>query len=317
MRIAHFSDLHMLSLEGMKLHRFLNKRLTGIAMLRLHRTAAHKPAAVRAVAEEVKRANVDHVVITGDLTNLALESEFAMVRRFLDDDLQLSAAQVSVIPGNHDVYTKGSANKRRFESFFGDYLKSDLPRYGVDHCGARYPFVKLRGKVAIIGMSTAVPRGPLMASGRFGGAQIDQLAHILEDPEVKNRTKVILQHHPAHNLKNRVVAYLEGLHDSQHMVRALQRLEHGLILHGHSHIRVRRSIATEVGRIDVVGATSASLLSNHPHRHSGFNLYEFGDQSGKLELIEAHVLGGDGKFRREEIPTDGTRLRKTLAAISA
>jgi len=316
MLIAHFSDLHLLYLEGVGLRRFLNKRITGMAMLKLHRGSAHKPHAVRAVADEVKRAKVDHVAITGDLTNLALEAEFTLVREFLDRDLGLAPEQVSVIPGNHDVYTRGSAKKRRFESFFSDYLASDLPGYGVDHCGARYPFVKLRGRVAVIGMSTAVPRSPLMAAGRFGSAQIDQLARILEDPEVRNRTKVILQHHPAHNLKNRIVAYLEGLHDSKHMLRTLQRLEHGLILHGHSHIRVRRTVTTEVGQIDVVGATSASLLSDHPHRHTGFNLYEFDDTSGRLVLIEAHVLGDDGRFRRDEIPTDATFLRESHAGAS-
>jgi 3',5'-cyclic AMP phosphodiesterase CpdA len=310
LRIAHFSDLHLLSLEGVSIGRFLNKRLTGWAMLRFHRKSVHKPHAVRAVADEVKRARIDHVAITGDLTNLALEAEFDLVRRFIEDDLGLHADQVSVIPGNHDVYTRGSAVKRRFEQYCAGWIKSDLPEFGVEHHGAKYPFVKLRGPVAIIGMSTAVPRGPLMAAGQFGSAQIDQLEKILEHDEVKSRTKVILQHHPAHNLRNRVIAYLEGLHDSRHMIKRLARLEHGLVLHGHSHIRVRRTIETEVGRIDVVGATSASLLSDHPHRHAGFNLYEFDDTTGKLVTIEAHVLGDDGKFKRDDIPVDEGSLRE-------
>ncbi len=317
MRIAHFSDLHLLSLEGVGFHRFLNKRLTGWAMLRFHRGAVHKPHAVRAVAEEVSRARIDHVAITGDLTNLALESEFALVKSFLESDLGMHPDQVSVVPGNHDVYTRGAARSRRFETFFQAYIASDLPQFGVDHHGARYPFVKLRGPVAIIGMSSAVPRAPLMASGRFGAAQIDQLARILEHPEVRARTKVILQHHPAHNVKNRVVAFLEGLHDSKHMLRALHHVEHGLILHGHSHIRVRRSVTTDVGALDVIGATSASLLSSHPHRHSGFNLYEFDDETRRLVGAEAHVLGDDGAFRREEIPLDEGRLRESYGRNDA
>jgi 3',5'-cyclic AMP phosphodiesterase CpdA len=311
MRIAHFSDLHLLSLEGVTLGRFLNKRLTGWAMLRFHRKSVHKPQAVRAVADEVKRARIDHVTITGDLTNLALEPEFDLVRRFLEHDLGLDRDQVSVVPGNHDVYTRGSAVKRRFEQYCADWIKSDLPDFGVEHHGAKYPYVKLRGPVAVIGMSTAVPRGPLMAAGQFGSAQIDQLEKLLEHDEVRSRTKVILQHHPAHNLRNRVLAYLEGLHDSEDMVKRLAKLEHGLVLHGHSHIRVRRTIETEVGRIDVVGATSASLLSDHPHRHAGFNLYEFDDTTGKLVTIEAHVLGEDGQFKRDEIPPDDGSLRET------
>jgi 3',5'-cyclic AMP phosphodiesterase CpdA len=301
----------MLDLEGVGFGRFLNKRLTGFVTLRLHRRSVHKPFAIRAIADEVKQARIDHVCITGDLTNLALESEFAMVKRFLEGDLGLHPEQVSLVPGNHDVYTRGSADKRRFESFFSSFLRSDLPEFGVDHFGARYPFVKLRGPLAIVGMSTAVPRGPMMAAGRFGAAQIDQLAKLLEHPEVARRAKVILQHHPAHNLKNRVIAYLEGLHDSKHMLRTLKKLEHGMILHGHSHIRVRRTVKTDVGELDVIGATSASLLSSHPHRHAGFNLYEFDDATGRVTAVEAHVLGDDRKFRREEIPIDQGTLRET------
>lgn len=310
MRVAHFSDLHLLSFDGVSLGRFLNKRMTGWAMLRFHRKSVHKPHAVRAVAEEIGRARIDHVTITGDLTNLALEPEFELVRRFIEDDLGMPSEKVSVVPGNHDLYTRGSAHKRRFEQYCGDWIKSDLPEIGVDHFGARYPFVKLRGPVAIIGLSSAVPRAPLMAAGRFGSAQLAQFQKLLHHPEVEKRTKVILQHHPAHNLRNKVAAYLEGLHDSQHMVRSLAKVEHGLILHGHSHIRVRRAIETPVGRIEVVGATSASLLSDNPHRHAGFNLYEFDDQTGRLITIEAHVLGDDGKFRREEIPVDDGGLRE-------
>ncbi len=308
-RIAHFSDLHLLSLEGVPLRRFLNKRVTGYAMLRMHRKGAHKPHAVRAVADEVKRARVDHVAITGDLTNLALEPEFALVRQFLEEDLGLGPQQVSLVPGNHDVYTRGSADKRRFEQYFAEYLASDLPELGVEHYGARYPFVKLRGPLALIGLSSAVPRMPMMASGRFGAEQIHALKAILEHPEVKSRGKVILQHHPAHNLKNRVLAWLEGLHDSDHMLATLSRLEHGLVLHGHSHIRVRRHVDTEVGRIDVIGATSASLLSDHPHRHAGFNLYDLDDE-GRLRGVEAHVLGDDGQFRRVDVPDCDYRLRQ-------
>ncbi len=309
MRIAHFSDLHLLSLDGVPLRRFMNKRATGYAMLRLHRKGAHKPHAVRAVAEEVKRAKVDHIAITGDLTNLSLEPEFDMVRRFLEEDLHLGPDSVSVVPGNHDVYTRGSADRRRFESFFAKYLEGDLPDFGVEHFGARYPFVKLRGPLAIIGLSSAVPRAPMMASGRFGEAQIRALEEVLAHPEVARRGKVILQHHPAHNLKNRVLAWLEGLHDSEPMLRTLAKLEHGLVLHGHSHIRVRRHVDTEVGRIDVIGATSASLLSDHPHRHSGFNLYDF-DDTGRLQGVEAHVLGDDGVFARVEVPDCNYRLRR-------
>src|SRR5687767_11323412 len=107
MRIAHFSDLHVLALDGVKTRRFLNKRFTGWVNLRLKRAHKHRPGHVRAVAREITRAKVDHVVITGDLTNLALEQEFEAVKRLLEDELGLDATNISAVPGNHDLYTRG------------------------------------------------------------------------------------------------------------------------------------------------------------------------------------------------------------------
>ena len=313
MRIAHFSDLHILALDGISPLRFLNKRLTGWAMLRFHRKSVHKPQAVRAVANEVRRMEVDHVAITGDLSNLALESEFGEISKFLRDDLGLPADRVSIVPGNHDLYTRGSSHKRRFEEFFGAFLKSDLPELGVDHHGARYPIVKLRGAAAIIGLSSAVPRPPLVASGTFGNEQLDAFERVLAHPEVAGRTKVILQHHPAHNVDRLFARHIEGLTDSRAMVAKLHALERGLILHGHSHARVRREIDTKTGVIDVVCATSASLMSDDEHRQSGFNLYEIDDATGFVARVEAHVLRDDGTFEAREIPRDTTGRREVHA----
>src|SRR5262245_29632072 len=168
MRVAHFSDLHVLALEGVERSRFLNKRFTGWVNLRLKREHKHRPAHVRAVAREVARVKADHVVITGDLTNLALEQEFEAVRRLIEEELDIASSDVTIVPGNHDLYTQGAMRARRFTRFFAPYLESDLPALSADISLGRFPIVKLRGPLAIIGMSSAVPRMPLVASGELG-----------------------------------------------------------------------------------------------------------------------------------------------------
>src|ERR1700691_5025488 len=142
MRIAHFSDLHLLSLEGVPFHRFLNKRATGFANLKLKRGSIHRASYVRAIAREVRRIEVDHVVVTGDLTNLSLEPEFELAREVLEKDLDLSPRDVSIVPGNHDVYTRGARAAQRFATYFADYLVSDLPELAVDIGAGRFPVVK-------------------------------------------------------------------------------------------------------------------------------------------------------------------------------
>jgi 3',5'-cyclic AMP phosphodiesterase CpdA len=302
MRIAHFSDLHLLSLEGVGLHRFLNKRLTGYANLRLKRGSIHRSAYVRAIAREITRQAVDHVVITGDLTNLALESEFELAREVIRDDLGLDAARVSIIPGNHDVYTGGSQRKLRFATYFADYLASDLPLLGVSVPAGRFPFVKLRGPVAIIGLSSAVTRLPFVAAGRLGPSQLTALARILEDEEVRKRTPVIAIHHPIHNPRSPLKSMLEGLSDADELVTILRGLPRGLILHGHLHRRIQREHMTDCGALTSAGATSASLHHADPTRSAGFNVYEI-DDGGSITHVLAHVFEPEGAtFRVEPLP---------------
>ncbi|APR77592.1 Hypothetical protein A7982_02939 [Minicystis rosea] len=300
MRIAHLSDLHLLSLEGAVPFRLFNKRLTGYVNLRFHRKSVHKPFAVRAAAREIRKLDVEHVVITGDLSNLALETEFDLVRRFLAEDLGLPPERVSIVPGNHDAYTGGAHRSRRFARTFASYLASDLPELTVP--GEVFPFVHLRGPAAIIGLSTALPRPPLVASGALGAAQLAALERILAHPEVASRTVVILQHHPIHNPPSIAKRTLEGLTDADAEAKILRRVPRGLLLHGHLHRRIHRKLATDGGHVDAVGATSASLLHESDERMAGFNVYDLADD-GAVRGIVSHRLHGDAEqFREVAIP---------------
>src|SRR4051794_31658890 len=270
MRIAHLSDLHILSLKGAIPFRLLNKRASGYANLLLKRNHVHKSDLVLAIAEELGRSGVDHVVITGDVSNLALETEFAEVRRVLDEVLKLPPSSVTLVPGNHDVYTRGAARTKRFYGYFEPYLTSDLPGLQASHAAGMFPIVKLRGPVAIIGLATAVARLPFFASGHIGDDQLRALSQILATPEVRKRTPIILSHHPLHNPESRLKSHMEGLQDATQLIRALASVPSGLFLHGHLHRRIRRELVTTAGRLEAIGATSASLLHPSPTRMAGY-----------------------------------------------
>jgi 3',5'-cyclic AMP phosphodiesterase CpdA len=302
MRVAHFSDLHVLALDGVSRTRFLNKRFTGLVNLRLKREHKHRPAHVKAVARAVGEAKVDHVVITGDLTNLALEQEFEAVVRLVGEDLGMPPDQVTVVPGNHDLYTRGAMRAQRFTRFFAPYLQSDLPELAAEIALGHFPIVKLRGPLAIIGLSSAVPRPPLVASGELGAKQLEALERVLAHDEVKRRTPVLAFHHPIHNPSSRLKTLVEGLVDADDLGDAIANLKTGLLLHGHLHKRIQRAWETKAGLLMSVGATSASLHHEDEHRMAGFNLYEL-DGAGVLQDIQAHVLDPKtGEFHLESVP---------------
>ena len=281
MKLAHISDLHLLGNEPIPKRRLVGKRFTGWVNIKLRRGSVHKREVAQAVAREVRRHAPDHVVITGDVTNLALESEFELVRRYLEDDLGLAANDVSMVPGNHDTYTVGAYKGRRFQCYLGEYITSDLPgASGVPGAG-RFPYVRLRGPIAIIGLSTAVPRMPLVASGKLGKQQRMALHALLAHDEVQHRMPVILQHHPWHQPDNARKRFMQGLVDAEREHHVLRGVSRGLLLHGHLHRRIHRTIATDRGAIDAIGSTSASLLHDDESRMSGFNIYQISDD-GRL-----------------------------------
>jgi 3',5'-cyclic AMP phosphodiesterase CpdA len=316
--------LHVLALEGVGWARYMNKRLTGVANLALRRAPLdelsgawraaaermpkrfrkknmHRTEFVRTVAREIAKTRVDHVVITGDVTNLALEPEFAAARAILEGELHLGPSEISLVPGNHDLYTRGALKERRFGQFFAEYTHCDT-NAGVDIGAGHFPYVKLRGPCAIIGLSSAVPRLPFVAAGVLGEAQLDALSRALEHPEVKRRTPVILLHHPPLGPQSKTKMMTEGLHDAAAFQQRLEHLRHGLVLHGHLHKRMWGRIPTTFGSLTVVGAASASLHHEHEARMSGFNVYEISDD-GDLVSIESHVLDpSESTFHKEPIP---------------
>src|SRR5260370_19194354 len=155
MKIDQFSDLPLLSLGGVPLRRFLNKRASGWVNVRVKRGAIRRASYVRAVLRAVTEAHVDHVVVTGDLTNLALESEFDLARDVLTRELGMDPSTVTIVPGNHDLYTRGALRSARFGTYFSQWLESDLPAVAVGAGGGRFPIVRLRGRVAGGGFSSA------------------------------------------------------------------------------------------------------------------------------------------------------------------
>jgi 3',5'-cyclic AMP phosphodiesterase CpdA len=112
LRIAHVSDVHVLSRLGAEWRRMLfNKRITGWANVVLRRGRVHRREYLRAVLEEAATRS-DHVVVTGDITNMAHESEYREARPLLDEVAR--RVEVTVVPGNHDIYLPAVGRERRF-----------------------------------------------------------------------------------------------------------------------------------------------------------------------------------------------------------
>lgn len=282
MRIAHLSDIHVLDLTEVRWTRFLNKRLTGLVNLVGHRKNAHPQALLEAAVAELAAArDIDHVVITGDLSNLALESEFARARELLSP----LAGRLSVIPGNHDVYTRGAQRSRRFEGHFGDWMWTGAePRH--------YPWLKLLGPgdsgVALLGFSSAVARLPFIATGVVDAAQITRLEALVAEGAFGARTPVALVHHNLHARGFRKDK-MHGLAGREAFLAALSRAGVKLLLHGHTHVAHRMS----AHGLQVIGSGSSTWASEDPRHIARYNVYDLGPSGlEKVEIRTYHAHAG-------------------------
>jgi 3',5'-cyclic AMP phosphodiesterase CpdA len=260
LRFLHTSDIHLLDLQGVRPWRYLNKRLTGGVNLAMGRARSHDARLFDEIVRLVPPLEVEHFVVTGDLTNLSLESEFAYVRA----KLETVPVPVTVIPGNHDVYTRGSARHRRFESYLGHLMEGER----IDD--ETYPFMLRRDDVALIGVSTAVATLPLYATGKLGGPQLERVATLLERAKAENLCRIVLIHHPP----------VPGVSKARHDLLDLDAFgeviaAHGaeLVLHGHEHVRFEGALAGPDKPVPVHGIGSGTSLSNRPGRQASFSVY--------------------------------------------
>lgn len=286
LRFLHCSDIHLLSLRGVRPHRFLNKRLTGGVNLMLKRGRHHSGALFDRMSELARDLAVDRVVITGDLSNLALEREFEHIA----DKLDAIGRPVTIIPGNHDAYTRGSVRCRRFELMLGHYMYGDREGPGDEHY---YPFVQRFDEVALVGVSTAQASLPLYAVGSIGPAQLARLGRMLAVLGREGLTRIVLIHHPV------MVGEAKPRHDLLD-IGAFNELiaRHGaeLILHGHEHRAIEGTITRPGAPVPVHGISSATNLSLHPGREATFSVYEVEGRDIRRQLYR-----WDGHdFRRVE-----------------
>ncbi len=284
-RLAQVSDPHFRDFRDLRPRDLLGKRALGGLNVLLLRRRKHDMALLRALLEDLPSRAVDHLALTGDLCNIALASEWDAALRWIEAT-RLPADRVTVIPGNHDAYVPEVVKNGVFERMFAPFQTADLR---ADD--ATYPFVRLRGDVALVCTSTGLPTGDFGAWGRLGPSQLGRLESLLTEPEVKRRRRVLLIHHPP--LVNRH-GEERNLRDRAALQALLARAGADLVLHGHDHRDFFKSLPGPNGtHIPVVGVGSASY-DGPPDRRSRYHIFEIGD-AAITAITYAHDVSS-GKF---------------------
>jgi 3',5'-cyclic AMP phosphodiesterase CpdA len=286
-RLAHLSDPHLPLPAKPRLRDLAGKRAFGHLNWMRNRRNVHKRDVLDALVSDMQAQAPDQIAITGDLVNLALEAEFAPALQWLES--VGAPDRVTVIPGNHDTYVR--ITQHRFMQAWGKYLDSDE----TSQSGINFPILRRRGPLALIGVSSAVPTPPLMATGWLGRSQLEVLERILAGLSAEEAFRVLLIHHPL-----RSDSRIKRLTDSSELLALLKRHGVELVLHGHDHIHSTIWIEGPKGSIPVVGVPSASALAHGRYPGAAYNLFSI-EREDAAWRCEQTVRGIDDALRIKEL----------------
>ncbi len=264
---------------------FLNKRWIGGLNLLANRSRHHKSEIFEAMIEDLNEQEADHVLVTGDITNVALDEEFRFARE-LFKGFSLGPENITVLPGNHDAYVQVGATY--FARHFGEYFASDAS----DEGGHPWPCIRRRGPVSIFGISTSLQTPWFTAYGVVGDEQLARLRTALMSPEFEDTLRLVAIHHsPA---EPRARSRVRGLRDRAKLHALLEEVGAELILHGHEHLDLTADLPGPGGPIPVRGIQSATYDGDGEaaHKRGGYRIYEIADtcEPGKRPVVVGEEL---------------------------
>lgn len=278
--LAHLSDAHIGPLPRPRTRDLLGKRITGFVNWR-KRGRLHDMAVLAAIVADLKAQAPDHVAMTGDILNLGLPSEFPFARAWLES--LGPTADVSFVPGNHDAYVRSSLP--HLAATFAPWVAEVGT---VDGMPFAFPYLRRRGPLALIGLTSAIPTAPLLASGALGAAQRDGLARLLDEAEAAGLARVVMIHHPPHVLGAKRG---RGLRDAAALEGVIARHGAELVVHGHNHRTSVAHLRGPGGPVPVVGVPSCSAVPGTHGHLAAYHLYRFEPRRGGGFAVTAERRG--------------------------
>jgi 3',5'-cyclic AMP phosphodiesterase CpdA len=241
---AHISDLHLPHEPRLTWKQRFSKRQLSVWSWR-RRRAVQQPAILTALRDDVQSRQPSHIVVTGDIVNFSLPAEYRAAAGWLRE--LAGRAGLSIVPGNHDalVPVPPADGLGAWTSLMGEVRE--------------WPFVVRQGPVSFIGLCSALPTAPLLASGRLGQPQLARLEAMLRAEGQARRMRVVLLHHP---VTDGAVSRRKALVDRGALREVLQRNGAELVLHGHARHPRLEPVPGPRGPIPVLCVPSSSALPN-------------------------------------------------------
>lgn len=222
MRIAHISDLHVA--RAPVLGEYNAKRFLGYLNYRLVRARRYRESVAAEAIAGLVASSPDLVLLTGDITQHGLDSEFDRAGELL---APLAAAGIPVIAvaGNHDIY--GHADRPRLESLLENLaLGLEADEWGI----VRFPGVE------ILPLFQGIPTPPFFSHGRQNLDELDRAGEAWAEPP-GGVMRLVCGHYPVIDPHGGRLVYFHGLREAQSLIDFCAKHRVSGYFCGHNHKR--------------------------------------------------------------------------------
>lgn len=289
--LIHLSDLHLLSLKGMRWKDLFNKRIYGLlSHLLTGKAIINYEFLSHLLEKEISKIQPNWIVFSGDLTHLSLAQEFKQGKKWLTSLAKY--AQAIAVPGNHDHYVLNS------NTGVSEPWKSIVNFNGVSgdkDTNNILPTTIISPPLVFIGLDTSLPNPPFYAYGQVGEQQLRKLDAILEDLQDKNLFKILILHYSPDNA---LTSGHKKLLDSDKLLNILYKHPVHMILHGHTH-KQSASYLDSAENVKTFGISSISALNKKENKRSAINIFEIQNRntfSWKMNLRVKTYFSRDNCF---------------------
>ena len=266
-KFAHITDIHLPNLSFPSLSGLSLKQVLGLLNWYRSRRHLHRQTALDMIKADLLKQNAPHLIVSGDLVNLGLASEFNAGLKWLQT--LGTAEQVSFVPGNHDYY--GAKEPFDLNSPYIDYMRSDATGASLGGTsGPDEPFVRVYNQIAFIGINSAIPTPLFKAYGTVSDTNLNQLGKILQKAKAHGFYRCIIVHHPPlFGLTSRSRA----MTNDEDFSKTLKQFGAEMVLYGHNHLQNYTCFFTPDGPCHVIGTPSASIAKSGPYDLARYNLF--------------------------------------------
>jgi len=288
MRIAHLSDLHFTTF-------FSNNNLYQIEQ------------ALRYAIEK----QVDHIAITGDLTDNAVPKDFVILRKLFEKLNLLDCNKLSLVIGNHDIFGGvqtaedifnfpdkcSKVNYREtinsFYGFFPELFNGSINYNPLDV----FPFVKKINTFLFIGLNSIAEyskvSNPFASNGIIELSQLNIISEILEQYQDEKYRKIVLVHHHFNKMnipQNSPGSFWQKIEKQTMKLRKKKRLlkifKHfgvELVLHGHYHV------SKDYVRKGIIFSNAGASLKGPEKGKMNINIIDIGKRDIDIEIVNITV----------------------------